>query len=609
MTKLAKAPSPVQLQLQERNQFLRERLEQTALRMQNNLMECALGESGYQTRMREAIGPTTSPRMVTPEYFAREAGWGQDFAFSMTADASDRYQGRNAPIFREEADLQAIRAIGRFYTEFDEVGLGLRENVVNYNAGEAISYVVEAKKKGQADSVVDALQDWVDDFLEQNKWRGLREKRPMRTAFSDGESLMILGMEEDLEFPDIKLDDCGHLVDPQNLSQRQTERLGFDYLDWTFGVGTVPGRPDRPKGYFFNWYGQDDYQLLPASRVVHAKLNVNEDVKRGVCDPFVAHTNLKRAAKGLGATAQQAAIQASIAYIEKMAAGTPAERVADSLNTPDIAIQAVINAMGGTTSRAVQDFMGGKIITTADKDFAYGPMGTPAGRHFVEVFAAVLRRVAVRWQFPEWMVSGDASNNNMASSIVAETPFHRGTRTRQGEWADIYETLIRKAVELAISVGRAPAGIPTDPRTLWKLVTIRAKMPDPKERDQLEETSIREIEHQNRVLSVKSWREQAGYDHETEEANFAEEDKADMARLEQQTAITEPPEPSPAAGGAGRASGRQQAMVKRANKKATAREALGDVQTFVEAARTADWDAQTRRGVAAAVIFDRSDDN
>lgn len=609
----ARAPqvNPAKTALLERNGYLRDRLEMAALRSQNSAMECIVGDQAYQYRLAEADArdfASGSGRVLTPEYFAREAGWGADMGLGMSADPGDRYQGANRPVFATEADLASIRAIGRFYTEFDEVGLGLRENVVNYNTGEAIAYKAEAREEGPGEAVADALQKWIDLFLEQNRWVGLREKEPMRVSFSDGEAALLLGFRSDLEYPEIRISDCSHITDPQNLAPYQTQRLGVDWLDWTFGIGTPVGRPDLPQGYFFDWYGKDDYQLFPASRVVHAKFNVTEDVKRGVNDLYVAHTSLKRAAVGTGATAQQGVAQAGIAYIEEMAENTPVEKVQQTLNTPGL-ISDFVNSLGGA-SRSVkrQGFMGGEIITTADKRFKYGPVGTPAGKVLMEIFKDVLRRVAVRWQFPDFMVTGDPSNNNMASSVVAETPFHRSTRTRQGVWADYYEQLIRKAVELAISVGRGPEGVPGDPRELWRLVKIRCKMPDPKERDQLEETTILEIQHRNRVISVKSWREEVGLDHETEEANFAEEDAASVKRMEAETQATGGFD-DPMGGSDPTTPNRARVVQKRADKKARAAEALSNPQAFLEVARGAGWDDQTRRAVAAGVMFDRTDDN
>ena len=560
-------------------------------------------------------------RQLTPDYFGREAGYGGEAGWMGQANPGDRYKGANRPVFEDEAGLRRIKAIGRFYTEFDEVGLGLRDNVVNYTGGEAINYVCEAlEKKGNGVDVAKNVQRWIDGFITQNRWAGLREKEPMRTAFADGESLMLLHVLEDLEYPDVQLQDCTHLVDPKDMATQQSDRLGFESLDWEFGVGTLPGRQDRPLAYFFDWYGQNDYQLLPSSRVIHVKLNVPEDVKRGVCDPFVAHRSLKIASVGVATTAKQAAIQATIAYIEKLAADAPLEKVNQALMTPDIMSELVTGLSGRSQTVQTQEYMGAQVIRTNELDFQYGPVGAPQGSKLVEVFNAVLRRVAVRWQFSDWMVTGDPSNNNMASSVVAETPFHRSTRTRQGLWADYYEQLLKKAIELAMAVGRGPEGIPADPKQLWKIVSLRVKMPDPKERDLLEEADIYQIEHQNRIISAKTWRENRGYDHETEEANLAEEDAAALERSDAEAAIMAkheiatangtPPKGAPAGG---RDSATRNRVIvgrqKKAQAKAKAQESLQDPRAFQEAAAGADWDDSTRREIAASVLYDRSDDN
>ena len=588
-------------QLIEHRADLIDRFETQLYRQDISALECALGEAGYQERRAARESISDSPRVMTPEYYANEAGWG-DQLFGMTADPTDRYEGSNKPVFQSEADLRKIRAIGRFYTEFDEVGLGTRDNVANYVGGEAINYVVESREKDKHTDVVDAVQEWVDLFLEENKWCGLREKTPMREAFSDGEVLLPIGLDPDREYPEIRIVDCAHLTDPQNLAQAQTSRLGFDWLNWSYGIGTPVGRQDRPKGYFLDWYGQGDYQLFPEATVVHVKLNSHEDVKRGINDLFVAHTNLKRAAKGLGATAQQAAIQATIAWIETVAESTPMEAVQRGISTPGTVSRTIVDALGVSRSINSEAYMGGKIVRTNGTKYSYGPVGTPAGAKLVEVFAAVLRRVAVRWQMPEWMVSGDASNNNMASSVVAETPFHRSMRTRQGEWADKYEEVIWKALNLAIAVGRGPEGIPNDVRLLRRMIHLRAKCPDPKERDQLEETTICEIEHRNRVLSVKTWQEMRGYDAETEEQNFAEEDEANLARTEAEFMATGGAEDPNAPGADPTVPNRAQVIKKKADRKARASEAVSPeaVKEFAKG----DIPIETRRELAAAILYD-----
>jgi hypothetical protein len=171
-----------------------------------------------------------------------------------------------------------------------------------------------------------------------------------------------------------------------------------------------------------------------------------------------------------------------------------------------------------------------------------------------------------------------------------------------------------------MAVGRGPQGVPADPKQLWKIVQLRVKMPDPKERDLLEEADILQIEHQNRIISAKTWREQRGYDNETEEANLAEEDAAALERTDAEAAIMAkheiatangaPPKGRPASGRDSATRGRViVGRQKKAQAKAKAQESLQDPRAFQEAAAAADWDDSTRREIAASILYDRSDDN
>ncbi len=66
----------------------------------------------------------------------------------------------------------------------------------------------------------------------------------------------------------------------------------------------------------------------------------------------------------------------------------------------------------------------------ANRQFIAGPVGTGTPG-FIQAEQAVLRGCGARWRFPEYF-SGNASNNNMASSIVAGSPYALATVAQVG---------------------------------------------------------------------------------------------------------------------------------------------------------------------------------
>ena len=78
------------------------------------------------------------------------------------------------------------------------------------------------------------------------------------------------------------------------------------------------------------------------------------------------------------------------------------------------------------------------------------------------VLQAALRSICARWQFPESLGSGDASNANMASALVAEAPFVHAMECRQWFYRCGYKRLLERVLwpegsdEYEISVEMPP---------------------------------------------------------------------------------------------------------------------------------------------------------
>lgn len=595
--------------MEVRADLLQQGLQQI-LRDDISSLKSAIGGRGYETRLQESAAPGLA-RQLTPDYFANEAGWGQLGmpGLGWPASPDDRLDGADALVYKTPDDLAFIRQIGRFYSALDEVGMGLRDTVIDYIIGDRMQIRVEPREKGQDKTLVDKLQKFLDLFAEQNGFHGVRDREPMCEAIADGEALMIPEFKPDLPAPRIKIRTCDHLADPLKRAPEMTQRLGLGSkrINWSFGIGTPADDNSDPVAYYFDWYGQGNYQVIPATRVVHAKLNSHEECKRGVSEYYCAHQSLKRAATGLQSAAQQAAIQTTIAYIEELAADTTAEAVEAALLTPGTVPRQIIDALGRAQTINQKSFKGSEVVMTSGSKFHMGPMGSPQGAKLVLVFDAVLRRVATRFRMPQYFLTGDPSNSAMASTVVAETPWHRATKTRQAFWSSKFVELCWKTVALAMSTGQL-SGLGLDVAAIKQRVRIVVEFPDPSERDKLEEETIREIRHNARVLSAKTWQQEVGLDPETEESNFEDEDSRAAERAE---TMGEIPLNSTVGGGlpiakatsAGGGLGRGALAGRAPGKGKETRKPKPVAREFYQAAKSNDWSIEERREVAAAVLY------
>jgi hypothetical protein len=150
-------------------------------------------------------------------------------------------------------------------------------------------------------------------------------------------------------------------------------------------------------------------------------------------------------------------------------------------------------------------------------EYASGPVAeaTP----LIEVLQAALRAIGARWQIPESLISGDASNNNLASALVAEGPFVRSMIYRQWHYKHEFQRIIERLLDYAASTGAL--GVAQD--TLLDKLVVNVDMPAVVERKVNEETERNATLHAAGILSKQTWsaREDLVYE---EEKKFLEED-------------------------------------------------------------------------------------
>ena len=149
-------------------------------------------------------------------------------------------------------------------------------------------------------------------------------------------------------------------------------------------------------------------------------------------------------------------------------------------------------------------------------------MGQSSAPVYLDVLQAVLRAVGVRWSMPEYMISGDASNGNYASSVEAGAPFTKACEAAQF----FYKTHFRKikwlAVKHAFNAGRFSAYVRTFAE-LKRLVGIDIEVPDVRVRNAVEETNRRKILWECGGLSMQTWMSQEGEDYDQERENIRSE--------------------------------------------------------------------------------------
>ncbi len=449
----------------------------------------------------------------------KETGWNQATGMMRYNAASDRQRGAYRPFFESEQQLAQGRAIGRYLAQCDETGSTIVGAYEDYTVGDGSTFTVQPRDNKTGEAMAEQLQALLDKFTEANKLSGILERIMVREAIPDGELFLILRDAND-GIPRVRVRTGEHFMEPRDAERIEDYHniaTGGEPIDWSFGVATPFGDYENVLGYFAQWYGVlDNWEFIPPERAVHIKLNVPPDVKRGISDFFCTYRNIIRAAKGFSAATEGATLQATIAYIEKVVPGTTQSQIESALATPATFATTTGGQQGTFPVRYEQYATGRRIIT--DHDYMYGPMGAPQGAKIIEVFQATLRRVGARYRFPEFVISGDASNNNMASSVTAGSALHLSARGRQIFWGEYLKELCWK--------GLALMGVNVE--TAKEQVRIEVAGAAMIAQNELEAEQIRQIQKINGVLSVKSWRGQVNLDDEEEAANIEAEPKPEM---------------------------------------------------------------------------------
>ena len=184
---------------------------------------------------------------------------------------------------------------------------------------------------------------------------------------------------------------------------------------------------------------------------MHLKANVDTSIKRGLPDFLPVQDDLERVRRIIRNMGEVAAIQTAIAWVSQYATAT-ADQVGTLIRAGSDYTRPKIGDPSGKLIDVVNYEPGTVIHMDSNRQFLTGPVGTGTAG-FIQVEQAILRGCGARWRFPEYF-SGDASNNNMASSIVAGSPFVVAVEGNQLEWGVFERAVAKKVLELCVESGR-----------------------------------------------------------------------------------------------------------------------------------------------------------
>jgi hypothetical protein len=440
-----------------------------------------------------------------------------------SSQAEDRHGGSWKPHLETEFDLWAMQGAARWLAGQDETAIGVLENLTSYVIATGFDYQLQAKPRYEVSGeFLAAAQSVLDDWQEQELWRRV-EAEAFQRAVRDGEFFLTVKPKRDGRL-------SPRFIEPEHVREPLDTRGAAEFIgheettDWSWGIASDFLDMQDVRAYYIDPTGTgESYDIKPAHQVEHCKLNVDAGIKRGISDFYAAFKEIEQASKLANNTAEGAAIQACIAYIRKAMKGTSAGAIESAQSSSSWYRPQVTDLEGTQRTMNYERFFPGRVVTTAGMDLMYGPMGTPAAAVFIQVLQMIMRRVGSRWSMPEYMVSGDASNANYASTLVAESPFVKSAERKQITFAEHYRSVIWRVLEMLPAMQRLLDHFGLSMQEFKRFVQLVVQPPRVSVRNRLEETNIRSVLHDKGVLSTRTWSGMEELDFEAEQKNRAEE--------------------------------------------------------------------------------------
>lgn len=353
-------------------------------------------------------------------------------------------------------------------------------------------------------SVMEQVRRIWCDVLEANRKRFSLTEWAKKT-WRDGDAMVWLLPKENWDKqqwpPRLQILDALEIDDPQKSVENGNYTYGimtdpldvFDVKSYTrVALRNIPGKGNAG----------EKIADIPADQIIHTKIDCELSDLRG---------NSRFLSMVKAARQFQAMIDTELAGRKLQASCVLHRKVAGGSN----AVRGVVdNAKTSTTSYPNQSMprekvRAGTIVTTSPQvelEFKTPDMNfsdaTPLMRY-------ILLQISVATGWPEYMITGDASNGNLASALVQEGPTVKMIEREQEFFECEFDQLLSWIIEKAIAEGELEGFSTAD--EFWDEYDVDWCFPNPITRDQLKQAQADNIGTMNGSCSPQQAARNQGY--------------------------------------------------------------------------------------------------
>ena len=341
----------------------------------------------------------------------------------------------------------------REFSRFDPNAKGALTTMVNYIMGKGLSLTPKAD-----DPMVWYV--WREFWTAPRNRMALKQFEIVGRSLRDGEIFIRFFTENGEGAKTGKT--TIRFLDPLLVRARETE-AGVD-ASKTINNGVVTDPEDVEKVLKYTVRKRadtNDYYDVPADEMLHIKVNVDSDQKRGETQLLSVMDMFTHYRQWIENRIILNKMRSAIVLVRSIT-GTPDEVAAIAANTPDA------RNTGGLNQK--KNFRGGTILN-AGAGVKYEMLAPNINATDVKEDGRNIKtNMAAGLNIPEY-VFGDASNQNYASSLIAESPFVKSIQYWQIFYEFWFSQIFRKVIQNAVDAGLLIA--PNDEEFINKLKAVR----------------------------------------------------------------------------------------------------------------------------------------
>ena len=341
--------------------------------------------------------------------------------------------GDKTPLDFDETDFNTMRVSARRMYYTDPGARGIIEAGVNYVIGKDCGITTDDENP--------EVQEYWDQWAIANKWES-RAKGAFRRLLRDGEFfLRTFKPKGGGKFQLVRFVDPAEIVDPNGEGS-----MGHH----TFGIECDPDDIETPVNYYRKYTvgTKEEWEVIPAAEIIHIKIMVDSDVKRGMSYLIGIAPYLTKYKGWLDDRIKLNKIRHIFNLVARPQGAAAANKLKEQF--PDVTGKTPV---GGTADKQLPK--PGSVLLAKGVDWEYANLNINASDTALDGRNIELM-TGKATGFPEYITRADASNANYASTTVSESPFVKAMEAFQDIIKEPFKQICREQIVFAIDKNFLP---------------------------------------------------------------------------------------------------------------------------------------------------------